>query len=391
MPNKIKIRTNTTNSAVKMKLLANLSRILVGIEFIFSGFVKVVDPYGTGLKLQEYFEVFGGDLPMFASFFNGLAHNALGLSLVFCCLELVLGVALLFSFRMKLTSWMVLGLMVFFTFLTFYSAYFNKVTDCGCFGDFLKLKPWDSFTKDIISMVFILVIFFHRKKFGKSEFGTPMVLIATIISTGIGVFAIRYLPILDFLPYATGKSIPKQMERPDIKPDLKYVFLDKKENKEIDSKEYLVDTNRYKYVSSVVLNEDLLKAKITDYSIADSSGNDYTQQTFEGKVFFIVLKKKEGLENLDFGPINKLANKLARKKIKPMIITSIPTEEYLGLKKEKGISFDYYTCDEKVLKTMARNNPVFVLLNDGVVVKKWSYNNIPTADQVNELIISTKF
>jgi hypothetical protein len=74
-----------------------------------------------------------------------------------------------------------------------------------------------------------------------------------------------------------------------------------------------------------------------------------------------------------------------------MIITSIPTEEYLCLKKEKGISFDYYTCDEKVLKTMARNNPVFVLLNDGVVVKKWSYNNIPTADQVNELIISTKF
>lgn len=374
-----------------MKLLANFSRILVGLEFIFSGFVKVVDPYGTGLKLQEYFEVFAGDLPMFSSFFNGLATNALALSLVFCCLELVLGVALLFSFRMKNTSWMVLGLMVFFTFLTFYSAYFNKVTDCGCFGDFLKLKPWDSFTKDVISMLFILIIFFYRNKFGKSEFGTPMVLIATIFSIGIGVYAIRYLPVLDFLPYAVGKSIPKQMERPDVKPDLKYVFLDKKEKKEIESKEYLADTNRYKYVSSVVLNEDLLKAKITDYSIADSAGNDFTQQTFEGKVFFIVLKKKDGLEDLDFGPINKLANKLAKKKIKPMVITSIPTEEYLSLKKDKSLDFDYYTCDEKVLKTMARNNPVFVLLNDGVVVKKWSYNNIPTADQVNELIISTKF
>lgn len=374
-----------------MKLLANLSRILVGLEFVFSGFVKVVDPYGTGLKLQEYFEVFAGDLPMFSSFFNGLATNALALSLIFCCLELVLGVALLFSFRMKTTSWMVFGLMVFFTFLTFYSAYFNKVTDCGCFGDFLKLKPWDSFTKDVISMVFILIIFSYRNKFGKSEFGTPMVLIATIFSIGIGVYAIRYLPILDFLPYAVGKSIPKQMERPDVKPDLKYVFLDKKEKKEIESKEYLADTNRYKYVSSVVLNEDLLKAKITDYSIADSAGNDFTQQTFEGKVFFIVLKNKDGLEDLDFGPINKLANKLAKKKIKPMVITSIPTEEYLSLKKDKSLDFDYYTCDEKVLKTMARNNPVFVLLNDGVVVKKWSYNNIPTADQVNELIISTKF
>jgi uncharacterized membrane protein YphA (DoxX/SURF4 family) len=374
-----------------MKLIANLSRILVGLEFIFSGFVKVVDPYGTGLKLQEYFEVFAGDLPVLSPFFSALAHNALAMSLVFCCLELVLGVALVFSFKMKTTSWMVLLLMLFFTFLTFYSAYFNKVTDCGCFGDFLKLKPWDSFLKDIISMFFILIIFFYRKKFGKSEMGTPMVLIAIIVSIGIGIYAIRYLPILDFLPYAAGKSIPKQMERPNVKPDLKYVFLDKKDNTEIESKEYLADTNRYKYVSSVVLNEDLLRAKITDYSIADSAGNDFTQQTFDGKVFFIVLKKKDGLEDIDFKSINDLANKLSRRKIKPMVITSIPTEEYLSFQKEKNIEFDYYTCDEKVLKTMARNNPCFVLLNDGIVVKKWSYNNIPTASQINELIISTKF
>lgn len=374
-----------------MKFIANLSRILVGLEFVFSGFVKVVDPYGTGLKLQEYFEVFAGDLPAIAPFFNSMAHNALVFSLIFCVLELVLGVALLFKFRMKVTSWLVLLLMLFFTFLTFYSAYFNKVTDCGCFGDFLKLKPWDSFLKDIISLGFILIIFSFRRKFGTSELGTPMVLIAIIFALGIGVYAIRYLPLIDFLPYASGKSIPKQMERPNVKPDLNYVFLDKTENKEIESKEYLADTAKYKYISSVVLNEDLLKAKITDYNIADSSGNDFTQQTFEGKVFFIVLKSKEGLVDLDFEPISKLATKLSKKKIKPMIITSIANEEYKKMAKYKGIGFDFYTCDEKVLKTMARNNPCFILLNDGVVIKKWSYNNIPTSDQINELIISTKF
>ena len=374
-----------------MKFLANLSRILVGLEFVFSGFVKVVDPYGTGLKLQEYFEVFAGDLPLFSPFFSTMAHNALAFSLIFCVLELVLGVALLFKFRLKLTAWLVLLLILFFTFLTFYSAFFNKVTDCGCFGDFLKLKPWDSFFKDIISMVFILIIFAYRNKFGKSELGTPMVLLALIFSLGIGVYAIRYLPLIDFLPYAAGKSIPKQMERPNVKPDLTYVFLDKNINKEIESKEYLADTTSYKYISSVVLNEDLLKAKITDYSIADSSGNDFTQQTFEGKVFFIILKSKEGVEDLDFEPINKLASKLSKKKIKPMIITSIANEEYKKLAIEKGIGFGFYTCDEKVLKTMARSNPCFILLNDGVVVKKWSYNNIPSSDQINELIISTKF
>ena len=286
-----------------MKFIANLSRILVGLEFIFSGFVKVVDPYGTGLKLEEYFEVFASDLPFLAPVFHVFADNALMLSLAFCCLELILGVALLFSFKLKVSSWLVLLLMLFFTFLTFYSAFFNKVTDCGCFGDFLKLKPWHSFYKDAISLVFILIIFSYRNKFGKSDLGTPMVLLATIFALGIGVYAIRYLPIIDFLPYAAGKSIPKQMERPDVKPDLQYVFLDKQNNKEIESKEYLADTNKYKYVSSEVLNEDLIKPKITDYSITDTSGNDVTQQTFEGKVLLIILKKTEGLEELDFGPI----------------------------------------------------------------------------------------
>jgi uncharacterized membrane protein YphA (DoxX/SURF4 family) len=374
-----------------MKFIANLSRILVGLEFIFSGFVKVVDPYGTGLKLQEYFEVFASDLPIMAPFFHAFSDNALVVSLIFCCLELILGVALLFSFKLKISSWMVLLLMLFFTFLTFYSAYFNKVTDCGCFGDFLKLKPWHSFFKDAISLVFILIIFLYRNKYGKSDLGTPMVLLATIFSVGIGVYAIRYLPIIDFLPYAVGKSIPKQMEMPDIKPDLQYVFLDKSNNKEIDTKEYLGDTARYKYISSEILNEDLIKPKITDFSITDTAGNDVTQQTFEGKALLIILKESEGLKDLDFGPVNVLGNKVSKNKIRPMVVTSIATEEFEKVQLDKKLRFESFTCDEKVLKTIARNNPSFVLINNGVVVKKWSYNNLPTADQINELIISTKF
>lgn len=102
-----------------MKFIANFSRLLVGLEFIFSGFVKVVDPYGTGLKLEEYFEVFAGDLPAFSSFFQFFAEHSLVLSLLFCALELILGVALVFSFRMKLTAWLALGLMGFFTFFDF--------------------------------------------------------------------------------------------------------------------------------------------------------------------------------------------------------------------------------------------------------------------------------
>jgi uncharacterized membrane protein YphA (DoxX/SURF4 family) len=369
-----------------MKYLALISRLLVGIEFVFSGFVKVVDPYGTGLKLQEYFEVFAEDLPQFASFFNLLAENSLALSLVFCAAELVLGVALIFSFRMKNTAWVVLLFMLFFTFLTFYSAYFNKVTDCGCFGDFLKLNPWHSFYKDIISLLFILIIFGYRKKYNSSELGTPMVLISSILAFGIGIYGIRYLPIIDFLPYAAGKSIPEQMKKPDIKPIHKYVFLDKIKNVEIESDDYLSDTVKYKYISFEILNQDLLKPIITDFSLTDSDGNDATQMAFEGDKLMLIVKSKNGLEHLDFEPIITLANKANKRKIKVLFVNSLPIEDFQEVKIDKKISFDAYTCDEKVLKTMARTNPCLVLLKNGVVLKKWSINNIPSIDKINELV-----
>ncbi|MBL0300776.1 MAG: DoxX family protein [Cytophagaceae bacterium] len=369
-----------------MKIIANFSRILVGLEFIFSGFVKVVDPYGTGLKLEEYFEVFAGDIPAMASFFEFFASHSLVLSLLFCALELILGVALVFSFRMKMTAWMVLGLMGFFTFLTFYSAYFNKVTDCGCFGDFLKFKPWHSFLKDVISMVFIMIIFLYRNKYKKSELGTPMVLISTILTFGIGIYGIRYLPLVDFLPYASGKSIPKQMEQPKIKPELSYVFLDKSTGKEIDSKEYLPDTIKYKYVSSEVLNESEIKPKITDYALADTAGNDFTQQSFEGNKLLITIKYTEGLEGIDFGKIKSLVNKVSKRKVEPMILHSLARQDIENIISKNNLNYGYYTCDEKVLKTMARNNPCIILLKNGTVVDKWSYNNLPDADKITELL-----
>jgi uncharacterized membrane protein YphA (DoxX/SURF4 family) len=369
-----------------MKYIALFARILVGLEFVFSGFVKVVDPYGTGLKLQEYFEVFAEDIPGLAPFFHMLADNAQPLSLVFCSVELILGVALLFSFRMKITAWVVLLFMTFFTFLTFYSAYFNKVTDCGCFGDFLKLKPWDSFTKDVVSMVFILIIFFYRKNYSNGEIGTPMVLISTIIAFGIGIYGLRNLPLVDFLPYAVGKSIPEQMKKPDIKPVISYVFEDKTANANIKSEEYLMDTLKYKYVSSEILNEKDLIPKISDFSLADTSGLDVTAEAFEGNKFLLIIKNGKGLEDLDFTAIKSLLNKNYKKKVNPMVLSSLPTSELDKILKEKNIRFQTYSCDEKVLKTMARANPCLILLKDGIVMGKWTINNIPSKDAVQELL-----
>jgi uncharacterized membrane protein YphA (DoxX/SURF4 family) len=363
-----------------MRLIANIARILVGLEFVFSGFVKVVDPYGTGLKLQEYFEVFSVDLPAFSGLFEIFAHQSQLLSLIFCATELIVGVALLFSFKMPTTAWVVLGLITFFTFLTFYSAYFNKVTDCGCFGDFLKLEPWTSFYKDILSLAVILIIFWFRRRYNEVPFSGSATFIATIVAFGIGIYAKRYLPVLDFLPYAKGLSLPEQMKPTGIKPIIEYTFLDKKANSEIESIEYLMDTAQYKYVSSIVLNQDKLSPKITDYAATDIEGNDFTEESFTGNKLLVVVKKFEKITPEEISNINGLSKSLD---FESMILTSSIINNIPDADKLPGT---VYNTDEKVLKAMARTNCVLVLLKDGIVKGKWSSHNIPSSNKVLELI-----
>jgi len=139
-----------------MKYIVHISRILVGVLFIISGLIKLNDPLGFSYKLQEYFSQDVLNIPF-------LEPYALLISVIVVVFEVILGVFLLIGYKPKFTVWSLLGMIVFFTFLTFYSAYFDKVKDCGCFGDALKLTPWESFTKDIILLFFILILYLGRK------------------------------------------------------------------------------------------------------------------------------------------------------------------------------------------------------------------------------------
>ena len=141
------------------KIADQLSRFFVGGLFIFSGLIKLNDPVGTKIKMEEYFGVFAED---FGSAFAAFTPFAMEIGMIMIILEIVLGVAVLIYYRMDVTTVLLLLLMVFFTFLTFYSAYFNKVTDCGCFGDAIKLTPWQSFWKDVILMFPVLHLFWYR-------------------------------------------------------------------------------------------------------------------------------------------------------------------------------------------------------------------------------------
>src|SRR5574343_193132 len=162
----------------KWPWLTHIARILVGCLFIFSGFIKANDPLGFAYKLEEYFEVFKGDTGL--AMFDWFAHIALPLAIIVCVSEMVLGVMLLIGYKRDLTLWLLFAQIVFFTFLTFYSACYNKVTHCGCFGDFLQLKPWESFWKDIALMILITLLFAGKEHINDLTFPSLQVTIFII-------------------------------------------------------------------------------------------------------------------------------------------------------------------------------------------------------------------
>ena len=146
-----------------LRIFVRVCWLLLGVVFIFSGLVKLNDPVGTGFKLEEYFEVFAVDLPALSGLFNALKNASNFFSILMSSLEVMLGVALLLRWYLRRTLYILLALLVFFGFLTFYSAAFNKVTDCGCFGDFIKLTPWSSFGKDMFLLGVWAVVFFNQR------------------------------------------------------------------------------------------------------------------------------------------------------------------------------------------------------------------------------------
>ena len=368
-----------------MNVAVQIARFIVGGLFIFSGIIKINDPVGTAIKLEEYFTVFATD---FAPFFTAFIPFALFLSVVLSVLEVVLGVAVLLNYRMKITAWILLGLIVFFTFLTFYSAYFDKVTDCGCFGDAIKLTPWQSFIKDIILLVLVVLIFLYRKDLEpvlSSKASDISIGVVTVLNIFLAVYAIQHLPYIDFRPYKVGKNVPAQM-MPEEDPEIEYVFL--KDGEQVRSKEYLSTDNGYEYVEAKIINEEKTIPKISDYQVTSIEGEDFTEQTFEGNKLLIIIHdaSKADVENVK--DINRLVGALPPA-IEPMVLTSSGEKVFDAFRHELQLAVPYYFTDATVLKTMIRSNPGLMLLQQGTVLGKWHGNDVPDADKLNTLVSSS--
>lgn len=364
------------------KSIDQFSRFFVGGLFIFSGLIKLNDPIGTKIKMEEYFEVFAED---FGSFFHYFIAWSLEIGMIMIILELALGVAILIYWRMNLTTWVMLALMVFFTFLTFYSAYFNKVTDCGCFGDAIKLTPWESFTKDIILMVFVLHLFWYRRSYKpvlRTREGNAVVIATVILCFSLGVYAIRHLPFIDFRAYRIGNNVPQQMI-PLEQPIIEYIF--EKDGNEVRNTKFLLETDGYKYISSHILNEDKSKPKITDYSISSPEGEDMTQYTFQGSKLLLVIFDVNKASVKNIAAIKELTSQLEGK-VDSFVLTSSGSEAMETFRHEHQLAVPYYYADATVLKTIIRSNPGIALWNNGTVLGNWHHNDTPTANEILSLI-----
>jgi len=363
-----------------MKYISKFCWLFVGVLFIFSGLIKINDPVGTAIKLEEYFEVFATDIsPVFKSF----EPYSLFLSIFLSAAEIVLGVALLVRWQLKGIVWALLLMIVFFTFLTFYSAFYNKVTDCGCFGDAIKLTPWESFTKDVVLLVMILVLLFtqqYLKPLMRPASGVVITIITAAIAIMVGWYAYEHLPYIDFRAYKVGNNIPALMQP---SAPLRYKYIMAKNGQQEEFEEYPTDQS-YTFKEMVAINpED--GPKITDFNVWNDTA-DFTQEVLKGKKLLILVQNAAKAETDNFDKINKLVKAAERQGITPMVITSSSGQEFEAFRHEVNLAAPYYYGDGTVLKTILRSNPGLLLLQDGTVKGKWHHNDTPEIEEVASLL-----
>lgn len=361
-----------------MGILKELARLIVGALFIFSGAIKINDPVGTAIKMEEYFDVFAHD---FAPFFEWFVPMALFIAILLSVMEVVLGVSLLVGFAMRRTSYALLGMIIFFTFLTFYSAFFNKVTDCGCFGDAIKLTPWQSFYKDLVLLGLIVIIFINRYQYrrffsARASFGI-VVTIGALMSF-MAFYALRHLPFIDFRAYAVGNHLPTLMQPSE---PLKYEYVMIKDGKEYKYDKYPTDTSLE--FKSMNLKNPEAQAKITDLAIWNDEG-EFTDELLQGDKLLIIIQNASEASTEDIEDIKRLA--LGVEKADVWALTASGPEAFEQFRHKYQLAIPYFFADATILKTMIRSNPGIILLSDGMVMGKWHHIDTPDASDINRLV-----
>lgn len=368
-----------------MRIFHFISRIVIGIVFIFSGFVKGIDPLGMAYRLEDYFYAWGTDWMLPA---------ALALSILLSIMEFVMGVVVLFNLKPKVNAWLLLGIMTFFTGLTFYDALYNPVPDCGCFGDAITLTNWQTFYKNVVMMVPTLLLFAWRKK-TKDQFnnlqsyGTAGIFAAMFFA--LSIYCYRHLPIIDFMDWKKGNKMFVENPEP-VKYYLTYKNTATGETQEYLSPDYPFNDSiwmsQWEFVSQRTEDPNIFLGH--DLQILDVEGNDYTDHFIQnpGYQFLLTVWSVEKANHEALAAIEKFALAAEADGHGFIALSSSLTEEIDSVKQSLGLTYEFYQADDITLKIMVRANPGLLLLHEGVVIEKWHYNDFPEYEEFKNKYIT---
>ena len=371
-----------------MRLVKNLCRIIVGIVFIYSGFVKGIDPLGSDYKFTDYFNAFG---------MGWMNATTLFFSFALSLAEFLIGTALLFNLWVSRMAWGSLLFMAFFTPLTLVLALTNPVSDCGCFGDAMILTNWQTFWKNIILFLLAIMIFVYRKEYKSSLSLIGQFSFLTLAGAGmlcLSIYCYRHLPVLDFRPYAVGKNITEGMRLPEgAKPDqyevtLKYKNKQTGEIRSFTEENYpWQDTLNWEYESS---SERLVKkgyiTPIHDLVIEHPTLGNITEEILEDDNHTILaVAYNLNQSDTQYQPaINRLAEYARKKGIRFYGLTSSTERDIEAYKKRNHVPYEFCTADEIQLKTMIRSNPGVIILREGTILDKWAGKDVPDVKELQD-------
>jgi uncharacterized membrane protein YphA (DoxX/SURF4 family) len=365
------------------KTFLNTARLLVGILFIFSGLIKANDPLGLSYKMQEFFEVW--NMP-------ALDAYTLGFSIIMIVFEILAGVAVILGWRMRLFAWLLLLLIVFFSFLTGYAVISGKVRECGCFGNCIPLQAMGSFIKDLILLLLIAILFMFRNEIKSrlSSRSCQIILALTLVfSFAVQWYALRYLPLVDCLPFKKNANIFDKMKPPPgAVPDssvIRFVYEKDHKTMEYTSDQLPADLDSsYTFIKRYdkLIRKGNAEPEIKDFSLISSSGNDSTVQILGRAGYQLMLISKSFPQSSQtWNKTFMLLYTLAKSKNIPVILVTSNQAEGKSWLNKNALSSEIpvFGCDATAVKTAARADPTLYLLKKANILDKWSYANLDLA------------
>lgn len=366
-----------------IKIIVELCGLLLGVTFIFSGFVKAVDPVGFSIKIGDYLSAFGLDF---------LSWLDLFFSFCVISIEFALGVSVLLGVYRKLVSIGLLLFMCVMTPLTLYLAIFNPVADCGCFGDALVISNWETFFKNVVLLTAAIIVFkFHKRLTPVYTYKAYwfVALFSFFFCIGFCYYNYNHLPIIDFRPYKIGENIPKLMEIPEDAPHDEYRFIYERDGvkEEFSLEDVPAGDTSWTYVDAKLIKQGFIPT-VSSFEFYDKAHNNIADVILDDPriLFLLISPKLDDASDKHIDLINTVFDYSQDNRLPFYAVTASSEDEIDRWKKNTGADYPFLTADDVLLKTIIRSNPGMVVLKKGTILAKWHHNDIPAEGQLNEII-----